>query len=68
MNIVDNFAWTLSIPLSDKSRKFFFQNSSCPPALNSQLPVHVVLIGEPLASANVPSLANDLYLISNSHA
>lgn len=65
MNIVDNFAWPLSI-LSDK-REFFFKNLPYPPAPNSQLPVHVVLIGEPLAFAKEGTLANDLDLINDSH-
>lgn len=68
MNIVDNFAWPSSIPLSNKSREFFFKNSPYPPAPNSQLPVHVVLIGESLTFAKVPSLANDPDLINDSHA
>lgn len=70
MSIVDNSAWPLLIPLSEKSTELFFGNPLTPylqpPTFpNSQPPVHVVLISKSLAFAKVPSLANDPDLVND---
>lgn len=72
MRVADNLPGHYLFHFSIKCRIFLWEFSyPLPPTPwtpNFQIPVHIVLIDEPLAFAKVLSLANDPYLVNDSDA